>query len=143
MKPTYLPDINFWLALSSANHIHFSTAREWYRSLGENEILCFCRQTQLSFLRLLTTKSVMGKATHSQREAWRVYERWRLDGAAGLLEEPPGIEVIFRASTEKDQASPKTWTDAYLAAFAEAAGLTLVTFDKALAGKTKGAVLLG
>jgi predicted nucleic acid-binding protein len=33
--------------------------------------------------------------------------------------------------------------DAYLAAFAEAANLTLVTFDRALAGKVEGAVLLG
>jgi predicted nucleic acid-binding protein len=32
--------------------------------------------------------------------------------------------------------------DAYLAAFAEAENLILVTFDRALAGKAKGTVLL-
>jgi predicted nucleic acid-binding protein len=32
--------------------------------------------------------------------------------------------------------------DAYLAAFAETAGVQLVTFDRALAAKVKGAVLL-
>jgi predicted nucleic acid-binding protein len=32
--------------------------------------------------------------------------------------------------------------DAYLAAFAEAGGLTLVTFDGALAGRTLGSILL-
>jgi hypothetical protein len=32
--------------------------------------------------------------------------------------------------------------DAYLTAFAQCAGLTLVTFDQAPAGKAKGAVLL-
>jgi predicted nucleic acid-binding protein len=35
------------------------------------------------------------------------------------------------------------WADAYLAAFAEAGNLTLVTMDRALAAKVKGAVLLG
>jgi len=39
--------------------------------------------------------------------------------------------------------APKQWADAYLAAFAEAANLTLVTFGRVLAGKAKGAVLLG
>ncbi len=53
------------------------------------------------------------------------------------------MDVIFRTATDRDEASPNAWTDAYLAAFAETAGLTLVTFDRALAGKTKGAVLLG
>jgi predicted nucleic acid-binding protein len=33
--------------------------------------------------------------------------------------------------------------DAYLTAFAERAELTLVTFDRALAAKAQGAVLLG
>jgi predicted nucleic acid-binding protein len=37
----------------------------------------------------------------------------------------------------------KRWADAYLAALAETAELTLVTFDRVLAGKVKGAVLLG
>jgi len=34
------------------------------------------------------------------------------------------------------------WTEAYLGAFAATAALTLVTFDKALAAKTKCALLL-
>jgi hypothetical protein len=34
------------------------------------------------------------------------------------------------------------WADAYLLAFAEAAGLTLVTFDGALASRSKTALIL-
>jgi predicted nucleic acid-binding protein len=49
----------------------------------------------------------------------------------------------MRSKTGGASASPKAWADAYLAAFAEASCLTLVTFDRALAGKVKGAVLLG
>ena len=53
------------------------------------------------------------------------------------------LESPLRVMTKAAIASPKTWMDAYLAAFAETAGLTLVTFDRALAGKTKGSILLG
>jgi predicted nucleic acid-binding protein len=58
-------------------------------------------------------------------------------------DEPRNLEAELRALTAGATSSPKTWMDAYLAAFAEAANLTLVTFDRALAGKVEGAVLLG
>jgi predicted nucleic acid-binding protein len=57
--------------------------------------------------------------------------------------EPAGIDAIFRTRSTVRQSAPKLWTDAYLSAFAETADLVLVTFDKALAAKTKGALLLG
>jgi predicted nucleic acid-binding protein len=60
-----------------------------------------------------------------------------------LQDEPPGIEAAFRTRTLASEPAPKTWTEAYLAAFAEAAGLTLVTFDRALAAMVEGAMLLG
>ncbi len=59
-----------------------------------------------------------------------------------FTEEPADLESIFRSFTGNQQVSPKEWADAYLAAFSLAAEVTLVTFDRALAGKVKGAVLL-
>jgi predicted nucleic acid-binding protein len=53
------------------------------------------------------------------------------------------MDAALRSLTAGTVSSPKEWMDAYLAAFAEAGKLTLVTFDRALAGKAKGAVLLG
>ena len=53
------------------------------------------------------------------------------------------MESIFRSFTGAHQATPKERTDAYLAAFSSAVGVTLVTFDRTLAGKATGAVLLG
>ena len=137
------PDTNVWLALSAADHAHFKPAWAWYEALGSEEILCFCRQTQLGLLRLLTTRSVMGDSTQTQQEAWQVYEMWREQESAGFLNEPGGVDSLLKASAMTTEASPKLWNDAYLSAFAEAAGLTLVTFDRALAGKAKGAIMLG
>lgn len=136
------PDVNVWVALSSPDHEHFAKAWRWYNSLDQQEVLCFCRITQLGLLRLLTTQIVMGAGTLTQAEAWHAYDRWLSDASAEFLEEPAGLNTIFRSRTQSPHASPKEWADAYLATFAETAHLTLITFDKVLAGKAKGAVLL-
>lgn len=39
------------------------------------------------------------------------------------------VRQAWRAISARDDASHKLWTDDYLAAFAQAAGLTLVTLD--------------
>jgi len=49
-----------------------------------------------------------------------------------FMAEPPEIEARFRKRSSRASASPKTWADAWLLAFAEAAGATLITFDRAL-----------
>ncbi len=137
------PDVNVWLALSTPDHQHFAVAWNWYMALSDESVLAFCRFTQLGLLRLLTTRSVMGQGTLTQAEAWQAYDRWIEAAGAEFAEEPDGLEPIFRSLSGTQQASPKEWADGYLAAFAEAAQLTLVTFDKALAAKVKGAALLG
>ena len=136
-------DVNVWLALSTRDHQHFAPAWSWYTGVPPETVLTFCRFTQLSYLRLLTTQSVMGKGTLSQTEAWQAYDQWIEAAGAELIGEPLGVEFGFRLKSSGMLASPKEWADAYLAAFAEAGGLTLVTFDRALAGKVKGAVVLG
>jgi toxin-antitoxin system PIN domain toxin len=136
------PDINVWVALTHAGHVHHEVARDWFNSLEPACRFHFCRFTQLGFLRLLTADAVMGEDVMKQTEAWAVYDHWLADGRVGLLEEPPGLERRFRGLTRLKSASPKAWADAYLAAFAETAQVTLVTFDRALRGKAKPLILL-
>lgn len=45
-------------------------------------------------------------------------------------DEPPGVFAQWRTLAALDSASPKVWMDAYLAAFAIAGGLRLVTLDR-------------
>ena len=138
-----LPDVNVWVALHHENHLHHRSALEWFNELDEHRKLAFCRQTQLGLFRLLTTSSVMGDEVSTQQQCWTVYEKWIEGGRAVMQPEPPAIDIAFRARSRVAQSAPKLWTDAYLSAFAETAGLTLVTFDKALAARVKGALLLG
>lgn len=52
-----------------------------------------------------------------------------MDRRIGYLAEPNELPEAWQAFTEGAVTSPNLWTDAYLCAFANAARLTLVTFD--------------
>jgi toxin-antitoxin system PIN domain toxin len=143
MSSPLFPDVNVWVALNYQRHVHHAAATQWYEAVPEETRLTFCRQTQLGLFRILTTPAVMGKEMLAQRECWQIFDRWISTGQVALVDEPLGLETVLRALTEGSTASPKAWMDAYLIAFAEIAELTLVTLDRALAAKVRGAVLLG
>jgi len=126
---TYLPDVNVWIALAAERHTLHRKARHWFSTL-QDERLAFCRVTQLGFLRLLTNKHVMLEEVMSSGEAWQAYRELRLDRRIGYSAEPNELPETWQAFTEGPLSSPNLWTDVYLCAFANAARLTLVTFDK-------------
>lgn len=137
------PDLNVWLALSYEPHIHHGVAAAWIDSLLNSTRLCFCRMTQVGFLRLLTTEQVMtSEDVLTQHQAWQVYDRFLEDDRIVFIDEPSAIETAFRAATQLRRAAPKDWADAYLIAFAQSVGFRLVTFDKAISRKANDAILL-
>lgn len=138
------PDVNVWLALSYERHVHHSIARQWFGQIGAQARVCFCRFTQVGLLRLLTTDALMGvDKVLTQIEAWRVYDTWLEDERIILVEEPSTIELSLRALSQHKRPAPKDWADSYLAAFAQVAGLRLVSFDKGLGAKFPDLILLG
>ena len=134
--------MNVWFALTHSIHPQHAAARRWTNSLDASAVVYFCRFTQLGLLRLLTNQSAMGGDLMTQSQAWSVFDRIIAYPANRILNEPSGIDPLFRRFTDREESSTKQWADGYLAAFAETAELTLVTFDKALARKTKGTILL-
>jgi uncharacterized protein len=127
-----LADSNIWLALALSKHEFHPAARTWLAAQGRHEAL-FCRSTQQSFLRLLTTTAVLAPyriPPLSNKAAWSVYEGLRGDERISWVEEPSGLEGIWKKLAGGLKASPKLWMDAYLAAFAMAGGHQLVTTDK-------------
>ncbi len=119
--------------------MHAETARSWFEQAGEEQFL-FCRFTQMTVLRLLTTDPVMGKDTKTMSEAWSLWDRIWADTRIAFLAEPDDLEKEFRSRSRLSSRSPKVWADAYLLAFAAVAGLKLVTFDHAL--QARGADVL-
>ncbi len=142
MSSLIFPDVNVWLALNYEKHIHNVSAVQWYKSLDSSTVFAFCRHTQLGLFRLLSSETILKENARNQRECWSVFDQWLASGEAVFAQEPFNLDYSLRAQTSATQAVPKVWADAYLAAFAEAAGLTLATFDRVLAGKAKGAMLL-
>ncbi|HKD60629.1 MAG TPA: TA system VapC family ribonuclease toxin [Terracidiphilus sp.] len=142
---SYFPDVNLWVALNHDQHAHHSIANQWYLAQPESCLFIFCRQTQLGLFRVLSTPAIMGNEALTLQACWQIFDRWAGTGQvrwASESAESHELERRLRARTAANSVSPGLWMDAYLATFAETAGLTLVTFDKALAGKAKGAVLL-
>jgi hypothetical protein len=142
MSLLLFPDVNVWVALNYGRHAHHGVARQWYEAQPANAQIVFCRQTQLGLFRILTTIAVMAQDVLTQQACWQLYDRWVLTGQVVWADEPHDLETALRTRTAAATASPKVWMDAYLAAFAEGGHFTLVTFDRALAGKVEGAVLL-
>ncbi len=134
--------MNVWLAATHEIHPHHPVARAWIDSLEEDAVLYFCRFTQLGLLRLLTNRAAMGPDVLTQSQAWEAFDALVADPRNRLMDEPAGLEPVFRRQTSRRQAATRQWADGYLAAFASVGGLRLVTFDRALATGTKGAVLL-
>jgi toxin-antitoxin system PIN domain toxin len=124
-------DASVWLALLWSRHIHSDKANRWFENTGEERFL-FCRITQVTVLRLLTTQAVMGKDVKKMHEAWELWDQVCADDRIEILSEPEAIEREFRSVSSLRSPSPKVWADAYLLAFASVAGLKLITFDRGL-----------
>src|SRR5208282_6832479 len=120
-------DANVWLALLWSRHIHSEKANAWFERSSEEKFL-FCRITQITVLRLLTSATVMGSDMKKMPEAWALWDKVCADDRIAFLAEPEGIELEFRRLSALRSSSPKVWADAYLLAFASVAGLKLVTF---------------
>jgi toxin-antitoxin system PIN domain toxin len=142
MSSFLLPDVNVWVAINHTAHVHHPSVIAWFNALDEQTVLVFCRQTQMGLFRLLTSQAILGDETFTMKQCWELFAEWINDGGAELWTEPASIETAFFRRTSTEECYPKRWNDAYLAAFAETAGITLVTFDKALSAKTSGALLL-
>lgn len=140
MSSLSFPDVNVWLALVTADHVHRPAALSWWdRTDGT---IAFCRLTQMGLLRLLTTAAVMNNKPLSMTQAWKVYDRLLQDERVGLVPESSAVERPFREYASGVHASPKVWADAYLLAFAEQAAGVLVTFDKGIAKRSADVQLL-
>ena len=125
-----LPDVNVWIAIAADRHEHHDLARQWFDSAVAP--VCFCRVTQMGFLRLLTNPKVMGEDSLSPAGAIAVYRQLASDERVRFAPEPPNIESAWISLMSAREASGSTWTDAYLAAFALEAGFRLISFDRGM-----------
>ena len=125
-----LLDVNVWLAAAWARHVHHVIANRYVD--GQDLDMLFCRVTELAFLRLVTNRAVTGNDALTRRQAWDLLLALQADPRIKFVAEPRGLAPLWVAFSKRDDRSHLLWTDDYLAAFAQAMGAELVTFDAGL-----------
>ena len=123
-----LLDVNVWLAAAWARHAHHRRVKAW---LDQDEgPRAFCGVTQMSLLRLITNASVIGQEARTRRQAWDLMDHLLADPRIDVLPEPDNLVPLWMALSKRDDRNHALWTDDYLAAFAVAAELEVVTLDR-------------
>ena len=123
-----LPDVNVWLALAAEGHVHHSAAFDWFASQSDSSV-AFCRITQMALLRLLTNSHVMGRAPRTVAKAWEIFSELRRDRRAVFAPDSERLDETWRQMMTMSGVGPSSWTDAYLAAFAQMHSYHLISFD--------------
>ena len=126
-----LVDVGVWLALIYAGHRMHDATVDFVAS--DDRRVGLCRVTHMAILRLVTNPAVMGADALTRREAWQLQDELRAGERVTWLEEPYGFEQVWRTLSAAPDRSHKLWTDDYLAAFAQVAGISLVTLDRRVA----------
>jgi uncharacterized protein len=125
-----LLDANVWLAAAWVHHEHHDIARPWLDR--EDDDLAWCRVTQMAFLRHISNPAVLGGEALTRRQAWDRYNALTADPRTRFLAEPDVLAPLWLSFSARNDRSHQFWTDDYLAAFAQAAGATMVTFEAAV-----------
>lgn len=131
--PACLLDSNVWLAAAFAEHPAHAVSRRVLRSASADEPALWCRATQQSFLRLASTPVITqayGVPKASNGDAWAALQTFLALPQVDVIDEPPELGRSWNQLGAIEQAAPKRWMDAYLAAFAITAGLSLISLDQ-------------
>ncbi|MBI2192482.1 MAG: PIN domain-containing protein [Planctomycetes bacterium] len=118
------------LPLVTDRHAHHACAIRWMDGVSVGEAIV-CRMAQTGLLRLLNNPAVMQEDVLETDACWGLWHRLLEDDRIRFSPtEPPGLDEAFRRFTAGRAFAPRLWTDAYLAAYAHAGRLTVVSFDK-------------
>lgn len=126
-------DSNIWVALTFPTHPFHPAATTVLGTCVENKPACFCRSTQQSFLRLITTPTLARTYQFpdiDNQQAVEILTGYHELAYVDFLNEPQGIHGLWLRLASRKTASSKVWMDAYLAAFAILGKLPFVTTDK-------------
>lgn len=84
----------------------------------------------LGLVRVCSDVALLDGHPLSVTESWSIYLQWRTDEAVTYWNEPEGCARILSRWVIDGHVGPKTWSDAYIGAFAAAGEMRLVTFDR-------------
>lgn len=125
---TDLPDVNVWVALSYAGHLHHLRAKDYWEHQRGDQI-AFCGPTTKGLLRILTTSAAMKGNPFTPVEAFRKYRDFTTLGEVSFVGDSPSLDQRIEPWTSESFFSGRLWTDAWIAALAMENGCRVVSFD--------------
>ncbi len=132
MSGSFLFDTNVWIASVFPTHPAHAQAQQALRDATADAPAIFCRSTQQSFLRLISTPALVkayGAEGMTNQDALAALQALLALPQVCERKEPTGTPALWHRLASRKSASPKVWMDAYLAAFAISGGLRLATLD--------------
>jgi toxin-antitoxin system PIN domain toxin len=125
-----IADANVLLPLLTEGHAHRTPATAWWEGCEDGDV-GLCLPVRMALLRLLTNVRVMGSSILRPEGAWDALEQLIDDPRIVVIDQaPPAHNPHWRANVEGREPSPDLWTDAWLAALAQATDSEMTTFDK-------------
>ena len=126
----FIADASVLLPLLSTDHPHHKLARGWWDECRDGEV-GFCWPVRMALLRLLSNRRVMGSSVQRPEAAWAAVEALAAQSALVPVDELPGSHAArWRENVAGREPTPDLWTDAWIAALAQATGCEVVTFDR-------------
>ncbi len=126
----FLLDTNVLLADVLDFHVHHTLARQWFTTQESEPIFYLPRVVQISFMRLLTSESVLKEDAVTNQKAIEVWEELMLDTRFQYLADKNYKLRKWPFLGNKQKRDPKLWMDGYLAGLAIENSLVLVSLDK-------------
>lgn len=125
-----IADANVLLPLLTEGHAHRAPAATWWDACDDGDV-GLCLPVRMALLRLLTNSRVMGSSILRPEQAWDVLGQLIDDPRIVLIDQAPQTHAQhWRANVEKREPSADLWTDAWLAALAQATDSEMTTFDQ-------------
>jgi toxin-antitoxin system PIN domain toxin len=126
----HIADANILLPVLTEGHAHRDPAVEWWDGCDDATV-GLCLPVRMALLRLLSNVRVMGSGILRPEQAWDVVDKLLNDPRISVVDQVPQTHAKFwRANIAKREPTPDLWTDAWLAALAQASDCEMVTFDR-------------
>lgn len=127
-----IADANVLLPLLTEGHAHQAPATDWWDSCDDGDV-GLSLPVRMAVLRLLSNARVMGSYVLRPATAWNAVQSLIDDPRVELIEQVPAAHhTLWYGNVARREPSPDLWTDAWLAALAQAHDCEMVTFDRGL-----------
>jgi len=127
-SPTDLPDINVWVALSDASHVHHRRATHYWDVERESRT-AFSGVTRMGMVRILTLSQAMAGNPFTPEEALDKYREFANLPELDFIADSEGLDLRVQMWTRMPFFTGKLLTDAWIASLALENGCRVVSFD--------------